>query len=83
MLSSRTPNPFSSIRWAFVVLVPEDRQDDHRFAEVEGLGDGVVTAVGDEVDLGEDRGLGDGLGAGHVGASSSSLAWGPLDTITW
>ena len=42
-----------------VDLVPEERQHDHRLAVVEGLGDGVVAAVGDDqVDLGQDRRLG-------------------------
>ena len=42
-----------------VDLVPEQRQHDHRLAVVEGLGDGVVAAVGDdEVDLRQDRRLG-------------------------
>ena len=42
-----------------VDLVPEERQDDHRLAVVERLGDGVVAAVGDDqVDPGQDRRLG-------------------------
>ena len=51
-----------------VVLVPEDRQDDHRLAEVDALGGRVVAAVGDhEIHLGQHRNLRDELGPGHVG----------------
>src|SRR5262249_42479607 len=50
-----------------VVLVPEDREDDHRLAGVEGLGDGVVATVGDhQVDLGGGLGVGGGIGGGRV-----------------
>ena len=50
-----------------VDLVPEEGQDDHRLAVVERLGDRVVAAVGDhEVDLGDDRRLGQERFAGHV-----------------
>ena len=50
-----------------VVLVPEERQHDHRLAEVDRLGDRVVAAVRDhEVDLRQDRRLRQELGAGHV-----------------
>ena len=42
-----------------VVLVPEQGHEHHGLAEVEGLGDGVVAAVGyDHVDVGQDRRLG-------------------------
>src|SRR5439155_373198 len=41
-----------------VVLIPEERQHDHRLAEMQGLGDRVVAAVRDhEIDLREDRRL--------------------------
>ena len=50
-----------------VVLVPEQRQRDHRLAEVEALGRRVVAAVGDdEVDQRQDRRLGHELLAPHV-----------------
>ena len=50
-----------------VVLVPEQRQHDHRLAEVHRLGGGVVATVGDhQVDLRDHLGLRDGRGAGHV-----------------
>ena len=50
-----------------VVLIPEERQDDHRLPEVEALRDRVVAAVRDhEVDVGEDRRLREKLGAAHV-----------------
>ena len=50
-----------------VVLVPEERQHDHRLAEVHRLRRRVVPAVGDhEIDLGDDRRLGQELGAPHV-----------------
>ena len=50
-----------------VGLVPEDRQRDHRLAEVEALGRRVVAAVrDDEVDLREDRRLRQELRAPHV-----------------
>ena len=50
-----------------VVLIPEERQDDHRLAEVEALGDRVVAAVRDhEVGVGEDRRLREELRAAHV-----------------
>ena len=40
---------------------------DHRLAEAQRLGDGVVAAVGDhEVDVRQDRDLRQELGAGHV-----------------
>ena len=62
-----------------VVLVPEQRQDDHRLAEVQALGDRVVAAVGDDgVDLREDRGLGQELLAGHRRrAGAAARAAGP------
>ena len=50
-----------------VVLVPEERQRDHRLAEVEALRRRVVAAVGDdEVDERQQRGLREELGAPHV-----------------
>ncbi len=50
-----------------VVLIPEQRQQHHRLAEVKALGDRVVAAVGDhELDLRQDRGLGQELLADHV-----------------
>ena len=50
-----------------VVLVPEERQHHRRLREVQRLGDGVVAAVRDhEVDLRQDRRLGQELGADHV-----------------
>lgn len=50
-----------------VVLVPEQRQQDHGLAEVEGLGGRVVAAVGDdEIDQRKDPGLRQVLLAPHV-----------------
>ena len=50
-----------------VVLVPEDRERNHRLAEVEALRRRVVAAVrDDEVDLRQDRRLGEELLAPHV-----------------
>ncbi len=50
-----------------VVLIPEDRQHDHRLAVVERLARRVVAAVGDhEVDPGENRGLRQVPFAAHV-----------------
>ena len=50
-----------------VVLIPEKRQQHHRLAEVEALGDGVVATVGDhQIDLRQDGGLRQELRAGHV-----------------
>ena len=50
-----------------VVLVPEQRQHDHRLAEVHGLGRGVVATVGDhQVDLRDDPGLRHDRVADHV-----------------
>ena len=52
-----------------VVLVPEDRQKDHRLAVVHALGDRVVTAVRDhQVDVREHGDLRQELGADHVGS---------------
>ena len=50
-----------------VVLVPEQRQDDHGLAEVQALGGGVVAAVRDhQVGARDDRGLRQELRAVHV-----------------
>ena len=50
-----------------VVLIPEQRQHDHRFPEVEALRHGVVAAVRDDhVDLRQDRRLRQELLAEHV-----------------
>ena len=46
-VSSRIPNPVSWIRWALSCWSQKTRQQHHRLAEVERLGDGVVAAVGD------------------------------------
>ena len=49
------------------MLVPEDRQHQHRLAKPHRLGGRVVAPVGDHrVDLGQDRGLGQELLADHV-----------------
>ena len=67
-----------------VVLVPEQRQQHHRLAEVHRLGRGVVAAVGDhQVDL-----RASAWSAGRVAApvmlsaSRSSSARGPMLTMT-
>src|SRR5205807_8489208 len=50
-----------------VVLIPEEREDDHRLAEEEALRDRVVAAVSqDEVDLRQDPRLRQELSADHV-----------------
>ena len=61
------------------MLVPEQRQHDRRPPEVQRLGDRVVAAVGDhQVDLGEERGLGQELGTGHV---AGELVLGVLGSL--
>jgi len=52
-----------------VVLVPEQRQRDHRLAEVQALGDGVVAAMGDDqVAHRQHRRPREERRAGHVGS---------------
>ena len=66
-----------------VVLVPEQRQHDHRLAEVERLGGRVVAAVGDhEVDERDDRSSAAGGSRPTCSSgSSNSSARGPFDTM--
>ena len=61
------PNPGLRDPLGVVVLIPEERQRDHRLAEVEALGRRVVPAVGDD-DVGErqESRLRDELVAPHV-----------------
>ena len=62
-----------------VVLVPEQRQQDHRRAEVERLGRRVVAAVSDDrVDLRDDRGLRQELCADHVVGELVEVGLRPL-----
>ena len=50
-----------------VVLVPEQRQHNHRLAEVQRLGRGVVPTVSNhQVNLVDDGGLGEELCSHHV-----------------
>ena len=44
-VSSRRPNPSSSHALRVVVLIPEQRKDDHRDARMEAFRDGVVPAM--------------------------------------
>jgi hypothetical protein len=63
------PFPEPGLRDALgvVVLIPEQREDDHRFAEVDGLGGRVVPAVSDhQIDHRQDSGLRQELRAPHV-----------------
>ena len=62
-----------------VVLIPEQRQHDHRLAEVEALGHGVVAAVRDDhVDLRQDRRLRQELLAEHVVGERQQFVLRPL-----
>ena len=61
-----------------VVLVPEQRQHDHRLAEVQALGGGVVPAVRDhQVGERDDRGLRHELRAPHVRRQGDLLVQRP------
>ena len=64
-----------------VVLVPEERQQDHRQAIVEALGDRVVAAVGDhQVDLGRSARWGTNSAPTMLSARAYRSAWGPFET---
>jgi len=62
-----------------VVLVPEQREHDHRLPEMEALRHRVVAAVrDDDVDLRQDRGLRQELFAEHVVGQCEQLVLWPF-----